>query len=208
MIFHFTVFWFQKGNGNSWDNYQQIFFTYDANNNQISHLSQIWNGSSWGNTPQYLNTYDANNNKTSSLSQTWNGSSWNNYNQLLYTYDANNNQVSKVLQNWNANNWMNYDSVYYYYSAVLNAINSIEPNQAYSIYPNPAANDFTISNKQFANGKSVTIKIIDVTGNLIYNTTATNQKTEVYTKDFAPGIYFVQIQSPDFVETKKLVVVK
>ena len=87
-------------------------------------------------------------------------------------------------------------------------LSNIESNKEIDIYPNPATNEFTISNGQLANGNAVTIKIIDVTGNLIYNTTSTNQKTEVSTKDFAPGIYFVQIQTPDFVETKKLVVVK
>ena len=40
--------------GSTWENDYQYFLTYDANNNEISGLSQDWNGSAWVNDYQYF----------------------------------------------------------------------------------------------------------------------------------------------------------
>ena len=58
------------------------------------------------------------------------------------------------------------------------------------------------------------VTITDLTGKIIYSTTASDpdsyreQKIEVNIQDFATGIYVVQIQTADFMGTKKLVVEK
>ena len=76
-----------------------------------------------------------------------------------------------------------------------------------NLFPNPATNHVTID---LPNAKEkVEITITDITGKIIYATIATNtQKVEVNTKDFAEGIYVVQLQTADFTVTKKLVVEK
>ena len=76
-----------------------------------------------------------------------------------------------------------------------------------ALYPNPVSNQLTIdlgSNKQKAE-----VTITDVNGKIIYKTEASEtQKIEVNSNDFAAGIYVVQVQIADFIETKKLIVVK
>ncbi|MBL0341846.1 MAG: T9SS type A sorting domain-containing protein [Bacteroidetes bacterium] len=75
------------------------------------------------------------------------------------------------------------------------------------LYPNPATNQLTIALPN--NRKEVTAIISDITGKIIYKTSATaTQKIEVNTSDFAEGIYLVQIQTENFIETKKVIVTK
>ena len=76
-----------------------------------------------------------------------------------------------------------------------------------NLFPNPANNHVTIT--LGSNSKKVEVTITDITGKIIYSTTASEtQKVEVNTEDFAAGVYVVQIQTADFIETKKLVVEK
>jgi hypothetical protein len=75
------------------------------------------------------------------------------------------------------------------------------------LFPNPASNHLTIA--LGSNNKKVEVTITDITGKIIYNTTSIDTPNiEVNTQDFANGIYVVQIQSADFIGTKKLVIQK
>ncbi|MBL0340051.1 MAG: T9SS type A sorting domain-containing protein [Bacteroidetes bacterium] len=76
-----------------------------------------------------------------------------------------------------------------------------------NLFPNPANDKLTIAFGSI--NKKVEVNITDITGKVIYSTIASEtQKIEVNTKDFAAGIYVVQIQSPDFIGTKKLIIEK
>jgi hypothetical protein len=76
-----------------------------------------------------------------------------------------------------------------------------------NLYPNPADDHLTIDFGSI--NKKVGVNITDMTGKIMYSTTASEtEKIEVDTKDFAAGIYVVQIQTADVMGTKKLVVEK
>jgi Secretion system C-terminal sorting domain len=76
-----------------------------------------------------------------------------------------------------------------------------------NLFPNPATNQLTIALGN--NTKKAEVTITDISGKLIYTTTTTDaQKIEVNTKEFAEGIYVVQIQTADFIAKKKLVIAK
>ncbi len=76
-----------------------------------------------------------------------------------------------------------------------------------NLFPNPAENHLTIALGSTI--KKVEVSIADITGKVIYTTIATDtKKVEVNTADFAKGIYVVQIQTADFIITKKLVIEK
>ena len=76
-----------------------------------------------------------------------------------------------------------------------------------NLFPNPSTNQLTIALR--SNNRKVEVTIADITGKIIYSTTASEtQKIEVNTKDFAKGIYVVQIQTGEFIGTKKFVVEK
>ncbi|MBL0340053.1 MAG: SBBP repeat-containing protein [Bacteroidetes bacterium] len=77
----------------------------------------------------------------------------------------------------------------------------------FQLFPNPATNTFTIALSSIS--KKVHVTIADITGKVIYSTTASEiQQVEVNTNDFAAGVYVVQIQTGDFIATKKLVIEK
>ncbi|MEO8149429.1 MAG: T9SS type A sorting domain-containing protein [Bacteroidia bacterium] len=76
---------------------------------------------------------------------------------------------------------------------------------AISLYPNPATDYLTI--KTGSNKKQV-ITITDITSKIIYTATTPSDKTIINTKDFSQGVYAVQVQADDFIETKKVIVVR
>lgn len=76
-----------------------------------------------------------------------------------------------------------------------------------TLFPNPATNHLTISLE--SHHKKVQVTIVDMTGKIIYTATAREeQMLEVNTEAFAAGIYAVQIQTEDFIGTKKLILKK
>lgn len=82
----------------------------------------------------------------------------------------------------------------------------------WTIFPNPATDYLTIS---IANKVAkMDITIFDITGKTIFKTIAfapgsdQGHKIEVNTSDFAAGVYLVQIQTEDFISTKKVIVSK
>lgn len=76
-----------------------------------------------------------------------------------------------------------------------------------NLFPNPATNNLTITLLE-ANQK-FELTIADLTGKIIYSATTIGiQKVEVNTQDFAAGIYMIQIQTADFITTKKLILQK
>ena len=76
-----------------------------------------------------------------------------------------------------------------------------------SLYPNPATNYLTITLQ--GDNKKAEVTIMDITGKIFYSTTENEtQELKINTKDFAEGVYLVQVKSEDFMATKKLVVKK
>jgi hypothetical protein len=75
------------------------------------------------------------------------------------------------------------------------------------IFPNPAVNHFTID--LGSNTKKVQVTIADIAGKVVYTTIATDtQRLELTTNDFAKGIYVVQIQTAEFLDTRTIIVDK
>ncbi len=82
-----------------------------------------------------------------------------------------------------------------------------DKNQQIKIYPNPALDYFNIELEATIEKAQVTIT--DITGNVIYTTSATKtHQIKISTKDFAEGIYLVHIQSANFMETRKIIVTR
>ncbi len=74
-----------------------------------------------------------------------------------------------------------------------------------TLYPNPANNNLTIAFGK--NTKKVVVTITDITGKLIYTTTASEtEKMEVNANGFAEGVYIVKIQTGEGLEVKKLII--
>lgn len=130
-------------NSSSFQTGGQVSYTYDANNNRLSQLTQQWNGSAWVNEYQYLYTYDANNNQLSESWLQWNGASWDNMYQYLYTYDANNNRISFLHQTWNVSSWLNFEQYLYTYNVNNKLVNELGKFWGSSIWNNWYQKTFT-----------------------------------------------------------------
>ena len=82
-------------------------------------------------------------------------------------------------------------------------INETEETNTISIYPNPMNSSTTI----FSEMKNCSIKIMDVTGNIVKNINSVNQFPFTFERGIlASGIYVLEIISADKIERIKLLV--
>lgn len=72
-----------------------------------------------------------------------------------------------------------------------------------SVYPNPANGSVKI--KISGSSKSA-IRVFDLSGRIVYNETMYDEESEISTEDFAPGIYFVQVDNDRNTLSRKFVV--
>lgn len=138
-----------------------------------------------------------------------------NGNNANLTLDAEVNPGLTCIQVDNVANANSYNGVTFFKDAAasystdcgISSVPVIDNLATVQIFPNPASSHLTIALGN--NNKKVIITIVDITGKIIYATTASDtQKTEVFTNDFATGVYAIHIQTPDFMVTKKLVIEK
>jgi hypothetical protein len=204
----------QHWNGSNWMNDSKYNYTYDTNNNRIEEFCQIWEVSTWVNLYKYSYTYDLNNNRIEWLEQNWDGSGWVNYYLRTYTYDGNNNMIYELLQSWNGSSWVDY--VKFTFTYIVTEIEQFEEGvNTFSLsqnYPNPF-NPSTKISWQIPVGGWQTLKIYDVLG--IEVTTLVNEykpagsyEVEWEATGLASGVYFYQLKADDFVETKKMILMK
>lgn len=91
-------------------------------------------------------------------------------------------------------------------SIVVSACTGLETfhanDQAISLYPNPHSGEFTV---ELANGLEKQIRLLDLTGRLIYSVSSLNDKILINMSALSDGLYYIRIQSGDRLETMKVV---
>jgi hypothetical protein len=85
------------------------------------------------------------------------------------------------------------------------SVNELLEQNAIRIFPNPAANHFTIEFNGKLDGTNGELQIVDLTGRVVLEQTIRNQKSEIMNR-FSSGIYFVKIIHGKKVYTEKLVI--
>src|ERR1044072_5481101 len=97
----------------------------------------------------------------------------------------------------------------------IHNISSVVPDnfKLYQNYPNPFNPSTKIKFEVPAGNHSVLLKVFDVTGREVATLVNENLKPGTYEADFdgskfASGIYFYKLVSGDFVQVKKMVLVK
>ena len=192
----------------------QVSLTYGENGHIASALIQTPYGNGWVNANQYSYSYDANGNLTSDLYQTWNGSGWVNNSQDSCTYDANGNLTRYLDQIWLSEWTNNYQDIYAYQSVTGVKETPKLPNQfaLSQNYPNPF-NPSTQISYTLAKPSIVTLNIYNLLGQQI--ATLVNDKNEPGEHSISwnalnipSGVYFYRIVAGDFVQTKKMVLIK
>jgi len=164
---------------------------------------------------KYTYNYDVNNNKTESLRQEWNGSAWENWRKIFYTYDGNNNLTEELWQWWDVSAWVNGDKHTYSYIPITGIEQLTDGINTYSLsnnYPNPfnptTKISYTIPERSY-----VSLKIFNLLGSEVAELVKGEVEAGSYIIEFnastlPSGIYFYRIQAENFVETKKMVLMK
>ncbi len=83
-------------------------------------------------------------------------------------------------------------------------INNISANNQFHIYPNPAQQTFTVELSQ----ENFDLIISDLTGRKIYEQKNISGKTQIDSRSFISGIYFVQATNGKNILNKKLIINK
>ncbi|MCP5064860.1 MAG: T9SS type A sorting domain-containing protein [Ignavibacteriae bacterium] len=139
--------------------------------------------------------------------------------KILYTYDENNNLIEKLVYDtgWSIEQpeFKKREKIQYKYSTILKVKSDDNQSQVYELsnnYPNPfnpiAKIDYYVPIKSF-----ITLKVFDVLGNEIKTLVNSSQsvgkyKVEFDGSDLSSGLYFYRLQAGDFVETKKMILMK
>ena len=151
----------------------------------------------------------------------WYSLNWVNDTKYSYTYDVNNNMIEELRQDWDGSNWVNtYRDTYSYRYLPTDVSEFTSEVNAYGLsnnYPNPF-NPSTVISYQLPVSGDVTLKVFDVLGNEIATLLdeykpAGNYEIEfnvaqISRPEIASGIYFYQLKAGDFIETKKMILLK
>jgi hypothetical protein len=131
-----------------------------------------------------------------------------------YTYDVNNNMIKAIWQLWDGSNWVNSGRTLYSYipTDVNEFTGEVNTYSLSNNYPNPF-NPSTKIEFQIPELSFVSLKVYDVLGNEVATLvneekTVGNHTVEFNAANLPSGIYFYQINTGDFVQTKKMVLLK
>jgi hypothetical protein len=204
----------QGWNGSAWVNSSKSSNTYNLSNNLIETLGQIWDDSTWVNSWKDSFTYDGNNNRTEWLTQSWVGTAWVNSAKQTYTYDGNNNLTEWLRQSWYGSNWLNFSKEIYSYlpTGIEQFLEKVSSFRLAQNYPNPfnpgTKIKFTIADLGFT-----ILKVYDILGNEIATLLDEYKQAGTYEVEWnatglPSGIYFYQLKAGEFIETKKMVLMK
>ncbi|NCC74499.1 MAG: T9SS type A sorting domain-containing protein, partial [Sphingobacteriia bacterium] len=74
--------------------------------------------------------------------------------------------------------------------------------QAFNIYPNPATDAVTIiGNAQFKQ-----VRIVNYTGQVVYQNVVNNSETTISTRDLSSGVYILQVETQEGWSSRKLMI--
>ncbi len=205
----------QQWINNSWESDHRESFTYDANNNLTERLVETAVGSGWINLLRDVRSYNQLNQLYSILTYYWITNSWVMDRSVDYNYDSFGNIIEYIIKHWLDNNTWEYQwRVNYNYLPVYvsDYYSEIEVFTLSNVYPNPF-NPITTIEFYIPKSSYVTLKIYDIVGNEIATLVneekrAGNYKINFNAKELSAGVYFYRLQTGEFVETKKMVLIK
>jgi len=176
--------------------------------------------------------YDLKNNKVQTLEELWDGE-WINDNRVKYEYDSNGNCLSGTSEAWTDGNWVlskksigftsahdenfEFDCERFevFYSEVTELDNALSSPNKFELsqnYPNPF-NPITVIKYSIHKANNVTLQIFDVLGSEVLEIVNKEQPSGNYqvvlnATQITSGIYYYRLQAGDFIETKKMVLIK
>ncbi|MCP5062572.1 MAG: T9SS type A sorting domain-containing protein [Ignavibacteriae bacterium] len=176
--------------------------------------------------------YDSENNKVLILEELWDGE-WINDSRIKYEYDIKGNCLSGISEAWTDSNWVlskrkiGFTSVHdekfefdcerfeVFYSEVTEVENALSVPNKFELsqnFPNPF-NPTTVISYSIPKANNVTLQIFDVLGREVLEIINQEQLIGSYqvlvdATQLTSGIYYYRLQAGDFIETKKMVLLK
>ena len=83
-------------------------------------------------------------------------------------------------------------------------VNPEKRNTCFEVFPNPAENEITISEKTFSNEPFQWV-ICDIKGITVLQGTSNRTETKISTGKLSGGLYFLQIKYNSGIQTKKII---
>jgi hypothetical protein len=228
-------FYDQSGNNNEnikqewndtdsiWVNDNRYLFEYDINNVLLSTVYQDWQTDSlaWENVWRETYTYTPQNKIATMFKETWSPETgWSNYALRTYFYNLDYNWTEKLTQLWDGSNWKN---SYRHLATWIEPV-SVWETQTYldayylsNNYPNPFNPNtkikFEIPGQAWNDNVIVTLKVYDILGGEIATLvneekSAGENEVEFNGANLPSGIYFYQLKTANYSETKKMVLLK
>ena len=205
-----TQLWEDWTNG-QWVNNELDTYTYDVNGNVLSYLDEGWSNGQWQNSGRTMFTYDVQGNLTSFWHYSWLNSSWTpadlfSKRGVAVTDNAGNHYQFYLCYNLN-----------FIYKLIVTGVASQNASvpAIYSLsqnYPNPFNPSTTIGFMIHVSGFT-TLKVYDVLGREVRTLVSEELKAGSYETTFdasglASGVYLYRLQAGDFVQTKKLTLLR
>ncbi len=205
-----TSYTYEQWENNDWVIGYQEYFTYD-NNLLVERTLQL--GGGLNNTKQVM-SYNSNNYLSSVEEYFWIDTAWVNHTLKNNLYDLFGNLSESVTKIWRSNTWLNLWKEQYKYTLItdVNDILSISDYHLSNAFPNPF-NPTTRIQFQIPNESFVSLVIFDALGrevDKIINEQMAGGTYEVNwnASNFSSGVYFYQLRAGDFIQTKKMILMK
>lgn len=201
----------QGWNINIWNNMLQVSYSYDVNNNLIEQIAQMPIGT---NSTRVTHSYDGNDNRIETTFQIWAGSDWENSTQVQFTYNASNNLTEELRKEWAGSDWINVEK--YIYSYITTGVEKHEElDFDYNVsnnYPNPF-NPSTKIKYKIPALSFVTIKVFDPLGKEVATLVNEEKPMGNYeitwnAENLPSGVYFYQMKAGNFIQTRKMLLLK
>jgi len=224
---------FQIWTNNQWVNYYLINYTYDEKLNRKTILTKIWQEEQWIDYGLTIFEYDVNNNLVLENLKTAQDNNWKNCVRIIYKYDENNNLIHIFGEEWKNGKWVpeneplkvtNPDGILYAYLAkeiflfyrnptsVKNEENIAKGFNLFQNYPNPF-NSNTIISYNILERSLIALTIYNLLGEEIKTLVKEEQAPGKYQINFdgsnlPSGIYFYQLSTEKFRQTKKMLLLR
>jgi hypothetical protein len=201
--------------GNAWENNFRTTNTFNGNNQITETVDESWNGTGWENQYKYTHEYNGML-ETVYTMQRWISAAWENFGKTLYTYDGQDRPIEDLHQVWFSNAWENsYRWTYVWGEPVTDVKDDLLSADDFVLaqnYPNPF-NPSTTIKFNLPYSSNVTLTIFNSIGEEVTQLINGNVSKGIHTVQFEAeklnsGIYFYQLKANDFIQMKKMMLLK
>jgi hypothetical protein len=189
---------------------------------KVTELNQSLEGTEWVDVSKSTYSYNESRQQTQFVSEQWTGAEWMYTINGLYTYDGNGNNTEILTQIWQNDAWVNFMKVTINYQQTTDVEEAAISNQPISFrlfqnYPNPfnpsTKIKYSIPYVGTHRAVFVQLKVYDILGNEVAVLVNEEKPAGEYQAEFnaanlPSGLYLYRLQSGNYSETKKMLMLK